>query len=120
MIKRYTCIICPSGCEIEAAIEGTHVLGIQGATCQRGIEYVQNELINPQRNIATSVLVVGGCLPLASVRLTKAIPKNRIFDVMDEIKKVKLLAPVKVNQVIIKNVLNLNSDVIITKNVNSF
>jgi CxxC motif-containing protein len=36
---------------------------------------------------------------------------------MEEIKKIKLKAPVKMNQVILKNVLNLNSDVIVTKNV---
>ncbi len=119
MIKEYTCIICPNGCEIEATIEGTTILEIEGATCGKGKDYVQQELINPQRNIATSVLVEGGSLPLASVRLTKAIPKNRIFDVMKEIKKVKLAAPVKANQVVIENVLNLDSDVIATKTVNT-
>jgi CxxC motif-containing protein len=117
MIKEYTCIICPNGCEIEANIEGTTVLEIEGATCSRGKEYVEQELINPLRNIATSVSVEGGILPLVSVRLTKAIPKERIFDVMNEIKKVKLDAPIKMNQVIIKNVLNLDSDVIATKHV---
>ena len=117
MIKEYTCIICPNGCEIEATIEGNTVLKIEGATCVRGKDYVQQELINPQRNIATSVSVKEGILPLVSVRLTKPIPKDRIFDVMNEIKKVKLLAPVKINEVIIENVLNLNSDVISTKNV---
>lgn len=118
MIQEYTCIICPNGCEIEATIDGKTILEIEGATCSKGKEYVQQELINPQRNIATSVLVEGGSLPLASVRLTKPIPKNRIFDVMKEIKKVKLVAPVKANQVVIENVLNLYSDVIVTKNVN--
>lgn len=117
MIKEYTCIICPNGCEIEATLEGTNILEIEGASCNKGKEYVQQELINPQRNIATSVLIEGGHLPLASVRLTKVIPKNRIFDVMREIKKVKLVAPVKINQVVIKNILNLDSDVIITKSV---
>jgi CxxC motif-containing protein len=117
MIRQYTCIICPNGCEIEAFIEGTSILELQGATCKRGREYVAQELVNPQRNISTSVSVEGGAFPLVSVRLTKAIPKERIFDVMNEIKKIKLTAPVKMNQVIIKNVLNLNSDVIATKNV---
>lgn len=120
MIKEYICIICPNGCEIEALIEGTSVLKIEGAVCARGREYVEQELINPQRNIATSVLVEGGVLPLVSVRLTKPIPKNRIFDVMNEIKKIKLSAPVRINQIVMENVLNLNSDVIATKNVSSY
>lgn len=117
MTREYTCIICPSGCEIKATIEGTTVLKIDGATCARGERYVEQEITSPQRNIATLVSVVGGVLPLASVRLTKAIPKNRIFDVMNEIKKLKLTAPVKINQVVIENILNLGSDVIVTKNV---
>lgn len=118
MIKKYTCIVCPNGCDIQATIEGTTVLEIDGATCTRGSEYVEQEIVNPQRNIATSVYVDGGNLPLASVRLSKAIPKDRIFDVMNEIKKVKLTAPVKMKQIVIENVLNLGSDVIATKIIN--
>lgn len=117
MIKVYTCIICPNGCELKATIEGTSVLLIEGATCKRGKEYIEQELVNPKRNIATSVSVKGGILPLVSVRLTNPIPKDRIFDVMNEIKKVKLIAPVKINQVVIKNVLNLDSDVIATRKI---
>lgn len=118
MIREYTCILCPNGCEIEAVIEGTNIQKIEGATCKKGREYVEQELVDPQRNIATSVLVEAGVLPLVSIRLTKAIPKDRIFDVINEIRKIKLPAPVKINQIVMKNVLNLGSDVIATKNVN--
>ena len=115
MIKKYTCIVCPNGCEIEAKIEGKTVLKIDGAICTRGSEYVEQEIINPQRNIASSVYVYGGVFPLVSVRLSNAIPKERIFDVMNEIRKVKLTAPVKMNQVVIENVLNLGANVIATR-----
>ena len=117
MIKEYTCIICPNGCEIEASIDESTILELKGATCPKGKEYVEQELLNPQRNISTLVSVEGGALPLVSVRLTKAIPKDRIFDVMDEIQRMKLVAPVKAGQLVIENVLNLNSNVIATKNI---
>lgn len=117
MLKEYTCIICPNGCEIEAEIAGVKVLSMDGQRCPRGKEYVEQELINPQRNMATSVLVENGELPLVSVRLTQVIPKDKIFDVMNEIKKIRLVAPVGSKQVVISNVLGLNSDVIATKNV---
>jgi CxxC motif-containing protein len=119
MLKKYTCIICPNGCEISAESEDGQILSIDGATCPRGREYVEQELTNPQRNIASSIRVEGGEIPLASVRLTKPIPKVRIFDVMAEIVKVCMIAPVKAGDVVIENVLSLNSDVIITKNVNT-
>ena len=72
---------------------------------------------NPMRSIASSVLVEGGELPLASVRLTRPIPKEKIFAVMEEIKKVKLSAPVEEGTVVISNVLGLGSDVMVTKAV---
>lgn len=117
MKKEYTCIICPNGCEMEAEIEGTKVIGIEGATCKKGKEYVEQELVDPQRNIATSVLVENGDMPLVSVRLSNTIPKAKIFAVMNEIKQVKLTAPVTLGQIVIKNVLELNADVIATKHV---
>lgn len=117
MLKRYTCIICPNGCEIEAETEQEEILSISGAACKKGEEYVRQELTDPKRNIASSVLVENGELPLVSVRLSSPIPKARIFDVMEEIKKLKLKAPVSAGQTVIHNVLGLGTDVIATKSV---
>ena len=117
MVKEYTCIICPNGCEIEAEIEESRIIALEGATCERGRKYVEQELADPQRNIATLALIDKGDVPLASVRLNCAIPKARIFEVMAEMKKVKLTAPVVMGQIVLKNVLGLGSDVISTINV---
>lgn len=118
MIKEFTCIICPNGCEIEADIhEDGAIAAIHGAACPRGEAYVKQELTDPRRTIASSVIVKHGELPLVSVRLNRPVPKNRIFDVMEEIRKVTLEAPVHTGDVAIQNVLGLNSDVIVTKDV---
>ncbi len=120
MVREFTCIMCPLGCDLRAEIipgANEEEILVTGNTCKKGKEYAMQELTDPQRNIATSVLVEGGELPLASVRLTHAIPKNRIFDVMGEIRKQKLTAPVKAGQVVIENVLGLKSNVIVTKSV---
>ena len=69
------------------------------------------------RNIATSILVEGGEMPLASVRLSAPIPKAKIFDVMNEIRKVKRTAPVHEGEVVIENVLGLGRNVIVTRTV---
>ena len=124
MMKEFTCIICPNGCGISADIETKEggnclVRSIDGPLCSRGETYVRQELVDPRRNIATSVLVKGGILPLASVRLTKPIPKGRIFDAMEEIKKCSLTAPVTAGTVIVKNILGYDADVIVTKAVPS-
>jgi CxxC motif-containing protein len=117
MKRTFTCIVCPNGCEMEAEYEGTNVLSVTGHLCPKGKSYVTQELIDPQRTIATSVCVEGGVLPLVSVRTASAIPKDRIFDVMAEINKQILTAPVHIGDVVIENVLGLGSDVIVTKNI---
>ena len=113
MKKQFTCIVCPNGCEIEAEVENGQVISVTGHTCPRG----EQELTAPRRTIASSVLVKGGELPVTSVRLTRAIPKDMIFPVMDEIRKVVLTAPVKAGTIVLHNVCGLDSDVMVTKNV---
>ncbi len=118
MLKEFTCIVCPNGCDIEVTMAEDGTIGaITGAGCQGGVNYVKQEISDPHRTIASSVPVTGGELPLASVRLNRPVPKNRIFDVMEEIRKISLAAPVHSGDVVIHNVLGLNSDVIATKDV---
>lgn len=119
MKKIFTCIICPNGCEIETDIEDDKIIKIEGASCKKGKEYVNQELTNPQRNIATSVKVINGDLEIVSVRLNNSIPKYKIFDVMDEIKKLQVKAPIKIGDVLKSNILNLDVDLIATKNIDS-
>ena len=117
MKKQFTCIVCPNGCEIEAEVKNGQVISVTGHTCPRGEQYVRQELTAPRRTIASSVLVKGGELPVTGVRLTKAIPKDMIFPVMDEIRKVVLTAPVKAGTIVLHKVCGLDSDVMVTKNV---
>lgn len=118
MLKEFTCILCPNGCEIQAEVdENNTIQSITGANCQGGASYVRQELTDPQRTISSSVLVKGGALPLVSVRLSRPVPKASIFPVMEQIKKITLTAPVHTGEVILPNVLGLGSDVIITKDV---
>ncbi|MBQ9564389.1 MAG: DUF1667 domain-containing protein [Synergistaceae bacterium] len=122
MRRSFTCIICPNGCEIDAEYEaggdGTaEVRSIKGQSCPRGAEYVKQELTAPRRTIASSVLVRGGELPLASVRLTAPIPKARIFDAMEEIKKIAVDAPVEAGAVLDEDLLGLGTKLIVTKSV---
>lgn len=117
MLKEFTCIMCPQGCGLTVEMEDGRAAAVSGYTCPRGKEYGLQEAQDPRRNIATSVLVDGGELPLASVRLTAPIPKKDIFRAMDEIRKIRVKAPVSIGQKVITNLLGTEADVIITKNV---
>ena len=116
-MREYTGIICPNGCEIQADVENGKILSITGNICPKGESYVEQELTDPRRNIATSILVKNGELPLASVRLTNPIPKGEIGKAMEEIRKISLEAPVKAGTIVISGILGYESDVIVTKTV---
>ena len=116
--REFTCIICPGSCLVTAKYEENgEILEIRGNACKKGEDYVRQELTDPQRTIASSCLLEGGELPLVSVRLNRPVPKDRVMDVMEEIRKVKLSAPVHMGEVVISDVLGLGSDVIATKTV---
>lgn len=87
---------------------------------QSGEVYAKNEIINPMRTISSSIKITGGALPLVSVRLTKPVPKSRIPDVMKKIKEMKIEAPCQIGDVLIYDILGLDSDLIITKAIDKF
>ena len=64
-----------------------------------------------------TVLVKGGDLPLCSVRLSAPIPREKIPEVMEEIRRITVSAPVSIGDVLAPNVLGLGSDVIATRNI---
>ena len=117
MTRTFTCIICPNGCEITAENEGREIRSMEGATCPKGQDYVRQELTDPRRNIATSIPVEGGELPLVSVRLDRPIPKKDIFAVMEAINRLHVKAPTTIGTVVLADVRGLGANVIITKHV---
>lgn len=119
MIKEYTCIVCPNGCEIKMQTEGQEIKMIEGNLCDKGKEYVTQEFLAPKRMVTSSVAVLGGELPLASVRTSAPIPKEKIFEAVKEIKGITLTAPVHAGQVVISNLFGSGCDVIVTKTVNA-
>jgi len=115
--KEITCIVCPIGCKILVRTDGTRFEVLRGSKCKRGIEYARNEALDPRRMLTTSVLVKNGDWPLASVKSSRPIPKEKLFLVLQEIKTAKVESPVKSGQVILRNVADTGIDIIATKTV---
>lgn len=112
-MNKLICIVCPRGCHLEVDDD----LNVKGNYCPRGIIYAKNELTAPKRKVTSTVEVIGGSIKRVSVITDNDIPKDKIFDVMKEIKKIKVNAPLKINSIIIENVLNLGVNVITTREV---
>lgn len=113
--EHITCILCPIGCDIRINKNLKKI--IEGAKCDKGIEYATNEMLNPMRILTTSVIVKNGTIPLVSVKTNKPIPKNKIFEIIKIIKNTKVKAPILIGDIIIKNILETGSDIIATKTV---
>lgn len=115
--KKITCLVCPISCKIIVRTDRKHFKILNENKCKRGIEYARNEALDPRRMLTSSVFVENGNWPLVSVKSSKTVPKEKIFSILEEIKKKKVFAPVKLGQIIIKNVANTKIDIVATKSI---
>ena len=116
-ITKMICITCPVGCALEVTHDGETIIGIKGDTCKRGIDYAETELTDPRRMVTSTVKVRGGVHPLVPVYTAAPIPKPLIFDLLTELRKVELDAPVKVGQVVLENALGTGANVLASRNL---
>lgn len=99
------CIKCPRGCEI--TVEGE---SITGNACPRGLEYAKEEMICPMRTVTYLAKSSYGIVP---VKTDRDVPKSDISKVVDEISKLQL-GKVQIGDVVIKNILGLDANVVVT------
>ena len=116
MIKKLTCISCPTGCEIEVA-EKEGKYSFKGAQCSAGEKYAVKEMTCPERVICTSVKINSAELPLVSVRTSSPVPKGEIFGILKKLVDIRVTAPVKRGEVIVKGISSNNADIIATRTV---
>ena len=115
-MRELTCIGCPLGCPLTVAIDGDNIT-VTGNTCVRGEDYAKKEVTNPTRIVTSTVSVEGGTIARVSVKTAGDIPKGKIFDCMEEIRKTAVKAPVAIGDVIIPDCAGTGVAVIATKHV---
>lgn len=114
MKREMVCIRCPKGCLMTVEYEGTKVLKVTGNSCSKGKTYAVDEITKPVRIVTSTVKVQNGELPVVPVKTDKAIRRHLIFDVMKEIYKAEIKAPVKEGQLILKNPAKCGANVVAT------
>jgi CxxC motif-containing protein len=117
VLDRLTCVLCPVGCELEVRKDPAGELQIQGNQCDKGIPFAVEEVLHPERNLATSVPVRGTAAKMVSVRLSRSVPREMIFPILAEIAKLRPEAPVRRGQVLIADILGTGVDVVATRTV---
>lgn len=109
-----TCINCPMGCTISAQYDGVEVSDIEGYTCKRGMEYAKTEITAPVRTVTALAQVYGTSEPV-SVKTAMPVDKNRVQDVVNEIKKTVNIRPIHIGDVIVYDVCGTGVNVIATE-----
>lgn len=119
MKTEMSCIVCPMSCMITVEQDDItkEILSITGNTCKRGENYARNELTHPMRQLTSTVAIDNGLYNRLPVILSAEVPKEKIFDVMEQIRKVRVKAPVEMGDVLVADVCGLGVDVLASRSM---
>ena len=107
---KLTCIICPMSCQMEVK-KNDNNFSVNGNNCIRGEKYAISEITSPSRIVTGLIKTENG---VASVKTTDLVPKDKIFDILEQIAKIRI-KNVNEGDVVIENILNLNVDIVVTR-----
>lgn len=114
---KLVCINCPRGCNLTVE-EVNGQIQVSGNSCPRGETYAINEMTNPLRTVTTTVKVVSKKHTRLPVITSSPVPKDKVMDVVRALKDVEVKAPIKLNDIVLKNIIGLDVDIIASKTIN--
>ncbi len=117
--KEIICIVCPMGCHLQVAENPNmeEVYEVAGNKCPRGKVYGINEMVNPTRVLTTTIKIENAPLKRLPVKTNGVVPKDKIFQCMEVINKVKVASPVNMGDVIVSNILNTGVDIVASRSM---
>jgi CxxC motif-containing protein len=113
--RHFTCVTCPIGCEIDVEVQDGDIISMEGNKCKKSEEFVLQELKEPMRVLTTTVRVNGARWAMLPVRTDKSIPKRLFFQLIGDLSDVELQAPVKISEVIVKDVAGTDANIVATR-----
>ena len=113
--RKIICLGCPLGCETTLKIDDQgEVFKITGYKCKEGRQYIFEEYRNPVRVLTATVLTQSSARFLLPVRTNKALLKTQLKEAAKALAKVKVKPPIRVGEIILRNLMNTGVDVIAT------
>lgn len=109
------CIGCPRGCHLE--VDENNNYEVSGNFCKKGAEYGKQELTDPKRVLTTSVRIENAMHQSLPVKSNDGLPKAKLIEAAKSLKDVRVKSPIKIGDVIVKNILNTGVDIIACKNM---
>lgn len=114
-MEKLVCIGCPKGCNLTVDEENDYK--VEGYSCEVGKKYGKQELTNPLRVLTTTIEIESEDNLRLPVKSNSELPKKIIFDAVKELSKVKVKAPIKTGDVIVKNILDSGVDIVSCKEI---
>ena len=114
-MKELICITCPKGCHLKIDEENDYA--VTGNACPRGAEYGKNELKNPKRVITSTVKTNSAEYCRCPVKTNGAIPKDKMFEIMEMLDDVELNTPIRTGDIVIKNLFDTGVDIVTCKEI---
>ena len=113
--KRFTCVTCPVGCEVDVELQNGSIVSIKGNKCDKVKEFVLQELKEPMRVLTTTVRIEGAKWAMLPVRTDKPIPKRLFLQAMGELAGIDLKAPVHMSEVIVRDIAGSSANIVATR-----
>lgn len=120
---QFNCTTCPSEClltvEVKRNADGAvvEVRSVTGNSCPRGDTFAHQELTRPMRVLTTTVAVSGGDEALLPVRTVEAIPLEFHAQAMVLIRGLVVEAPIRMGDVVLKDLLDTGIDLIASMDI---
>ena len=114
--KKVTCIICPESCKISVIVKDDSAVA-KGAKCPRGEEYAIKEIKEPRRIFTSTVRLDRGIYRVCSVKTSSPIKKDDWIKAREIIYKMKVKAPIEMNQILIKDFLEKDINLVSTRKI---
>ncbi len=110
------CIVCPRGCMLDYEYV-TDELKVYKNACARGPKYLEQELKHPKRMLTTTMKISGGLDEVIPVHSSEYVNKEDVFSIIKQLKEVSLKAPIKCNDIIIKDLNGTGIDILASKDI---
>lgn len=118
--RELVCTCCPMGCDLnveDKELDGHQQFIVTGNNCKMGASYGVKECTNPTRGVTSYVKVIDGKEATVSVKTDREVPKDKVFDVVRILKNVAVHAPIKIGDIILKNIFDSEVNMVATKNI---
>ncbi len=116
-VKELDCIVCPLSCKLIIQLENNNIISVTGNSCPRGEVYAKEELTAPKRMLTSTVKIQNAILPLLPVVSDEPLPKEKVQECARFLRSVTVKSPVKQNDVICSNILNLGVNILSSRDM---